>query len=146
MNWKKFLCNLSLTSKRDRRMGIFYTSLPVCLAQRWVGLTFMSYGDCCSKKSTVRVWMRMYTLCILIVWMYMFTKIQKIKRHPWDVRQKPFLLHKAPLFFTLWSCLERYRKSLWHSVGFCMNADVKDVYFIGSNSPREKSLSCGQTQ
>lgn len=90
INWKKFLCHLGLTSKRNRDMGIFYTFVAACLAQRWAGLTFMSYGGCWSKKSTVTVWMHMYTLCTLIVWMYMFTKIQKMKT-PLRHKAKTFL-------------------------------------------------------
>lgn len=147
INWIKFLCNLSLASKRLRDMGIFYTSIAACLAQRWVGLTFMSCRDYCSKRSTITVWMHMYTLCTLVVWTYVFTKIQKMKRHPWNIRQKPVLLHKAPaLLLVLWSCLRGVNKAFAHGVGFCMNAEIKVVHFVGSNSSREKSLSCGQTQ
>lgn len=106
------------------------------LAQRWVGLTFMSYGDRCSKTSTVMVWMRMYTLYIVIVWMYIFTKIQKIKRHPWHIRQNPFLPHKLHHGYLHCGHIWEVQASA-HSAGFCKNAEVKVAYFTGAIVPQK---------
>lgn len=62
-------------------------------------------------------------------------------------KAKTFLLHKAPsLLFPLWSCLRCVNEAFAHSVGFCMSAEGKVLFFTGSNSSREKILSCGQIQ
>ena len=129
-----------------RDMGIFYTFVAACLAQRWVGFTFMSFGDHYSKK---------YNHSVNAYVHIVYTHSVNVCVHKDSENEKTPLRLRVKTFPPTQSCSivicavvmsERCRQGLCPQCWILYECRSKVVYLVGSNSSREKSLSCGQIQ